>query len=115
MFTDTPDRAPSAIARASARSASAFAQRHLEVARIDLDEEIARLHLLVVPHAHDGHDATDFRGDRRNVPVDLRIVSGLPTGQMHPCGDGHRGEHEAASDNPPHAPTRRGRGGRGGH
>ena len=72
------------FAFAAAASASAVGQlrpgaveRNLVVARIDLDQHGALLHLLVVGDGHAQHRAADPGGHRRHVRVHLRVVGRL--------------------------------------
>ena len=78
-------------------------ERHLQVARIDLDEHVALLHFLVVSHQDPLDRAADLRGDRRDVPVDLRVVGRLPTRQMNPRRDDDRDDDETSGHQPPRA------------
>ena len=48
-----------------------------EVRRIDLDEEIALLHQLIVDDVHLGHRAPDTRRDHDGVGLDLSVVGAL--------------------------------------
>ena len=55
---------------------------HLIVARIDLDEHVAGVDLLVVGDRHPKDRAADTRGDLRHMRIHLRIV-----GRLAPRGD----------------------------
>jgi hypothetical protein len=74
---------------------------HLVVARIDLDEHVAGVDLLVVGDRHPKDGAADTRGNLRHVRIHLGIVGRLaPRGDPVPDRDAEHGENDEAGGNP---------------
>ena len=77
-------------------------ERHPEVLRIDLDEQRAGLDLLVVSDVHGQNRPADTRRNRRDVPVNLRIVRCFAAGQVPPdARDGQRHADDRREQDPP--------------
>ena len=64
----------------------------LVVPRVDLDQELSRPDVLVVPHVDAGHRTGDAGADRHDGPLDVGVVGGDTVTGIHPgppaVGDG---------------------------
>jgi hypothetical protein len=73
-------------------------ERHLVVARINDDEDRARLDLLVLLHGHVGHRSANARRYRSHVRVYLRIIGRLaPGGRPQPGGRRQHSDQDRAN------------------
>ncbi len=91
-------------------------QAQLEVARVEHDQRVTGLHHLVVLHQHPANEGLHLRRDRRDVAIDLRIVTGdhepaREPGADAPCG---RGRHDEEDYHEPSSRTSRRRNAGGG-
>ena len=115
VFTDTPDRAPSATARASARSASAFASATWRSrGSISTRRSPAFTCWLSLTRTTATTPPTFAAIGAMCPSICASSVDCRPARCTH-AATATAASTSAAGENPPRAPARRGRGGRGGH
>jgi hypothetical protein len=77
----------------------------LVVARVDAEEEIARLHRAVVVHVELGDVARDLGADDDDAALDVRVVGGDPLRALPPRvaapAEGGEGHHDGQADQTP--------------
>jgi len=81
----------------------------VKIRRVDLHEDVARLHELVVGHQDDGNAAGHLRCDFSNVAIDEGIIGGFEVARVQPVGHDDGGDddqqHGPDHDEAPVPPT----------
>ncbi len=77
--------------------------RCLVIPRIDLHQHLARFHCLVVVHQYVRHFPVNLRRDRRDVPVDLRVIRAFAVVVVEEQSGQRRQQYRSAKNRkPPH-------------
>ena len=91
-ISGTPTSAPLAWLSATATRGLRLVDFHLVIPGIDPHHHLPLLHLLIVVHQNLADLAVDFRRNRNDVTVHLRVIGGLAIQRMDPEVRPRRGD-----------------------